>query len=166
MNDDGKITRRPDSGSANARRRDTGSDGRSPAIFYHGTIDVIEAFQAGYRNHNDSGWLGHGIDVATVPALANSYANIKGGDAKPNVMALHIKPHTLFLMLSSRHGNILAQVCVIAHQENAYGPNGTPKATGKAIKGSYHAATGRLVLAAANLRDAGNAKDTLAHEAL
>ncbi|MFC0268587.1 LPD38 domain-containing protein [Kushneria aurantia] len=95
MNDDGKIARRPNTRGADAGRGDSRSDGRPPAVFYHGTADDIAAFQAGHPNRNDSGWLGHGIYVTNDPGLAGSYANTKAGMADPNVMPLVIKPKSL-----------------------------------------------------------------------
>ncbi|WP_434984019.1 hypothetical protein [Vreelandella zhaodongensis] len=95
LTDEGKIARRPDTGGTDTGRRDQRSDGGSPTIFFHGTADDITAFQAGHRNRNDSGWLGHGSYVTSDPGLASSYANIKAGDGEPNVMPLVIKPQSL-----------------------------------------------------------------------
>ncbi|WP_156181388.1 hypothetical protein [Halomonas sp. PR-M31] len=69
-------------------------------------------------------------------------------------------------MISSAAPPVKSFLSVVEHQEGyAYGPNVTTRAVGT-IKDVYYPTARRLVPAAADLRDAGDAKDTLAHEIL
>ncbi len=66
-------------------------DTGEPRVFYHGTSDDIGAFDLNHPNRKDAGWLGRGVYVASDSRLANSYANLKGGSAEPNVMPIFVR---------------------------------------------------------------------------
>lgn len=67
-----------------------GDDGQ-PLVLYHGTSDEVSEFDLDHPHRKDSGWLGTGVYLTTSRDIANSYANLKGGSAGPNVMALYAK---------------------------------------------------------------------------
>ncbi len=63
---------------------------RAPAILYHGTRDIIEAFDLNHPNRKDNGWLGRGVYLTDDPEAANTYATyLKKGDAYPNIMPVY-----------------------------------------------------------------------------
>jgi len=66
--------------------RSDSNDTRHPQRLYHGTASDISGFIVGHRSRKDLGWLGRGIYLTDRPELASTYANIKSGDAEPNVM--------------------------------------------------------------------------------
>ncbi|MBH8578802.1 LPD38 domain-containing protein [Bisbaumannia pacifica] len=65
--------------------------------------------------------------------------------------------------LADYNGNVPLDLHVVNRQEEAYGPENTRERIG-AIKGAYHPGSGKLILAAANLRDAQDGRRTLRHE--
>ncbi|MBB76647.1 MAG: hypothetical protein CMJ75_19240 [Planctomycetaceae bacterium] len=66
-----------------------GKPGSEPIRLYHGTSDDITAFDLNHPNRKDTGWLGTGVYLTDKADMANTYANIKGGAAEPNVMPLY-----------------------------------------------------------------------------
>ena len=62
-----------------------------PRIFLHGTASDFSTFDFEHPQRQDNGWLGDGVYLTDDLLLAESYANIKAGDAHPNVIPDHIK---------------------------------------------------------------------------
>ena len=68
--------------------RSAGAVAASPQLLFHGTADDVSGFAPGHRNRKDAGWLGRGTYLTDRHELANGYADLKRGDAAPNVMPL------------------------------------------------------------------------------
>jgi hypothetical protein len=60
-----------------------------PTELYHGTADDFDTFELASPNRKDNGWLGEGVYLTNDPRLAGSYANLKQGDAAPNIMPVY-----------------------------------------------------------------------------
>ena len=60
-------------------------------LAYHGTADDVSGgLEIGHPNRKDAGWLGEGIYATDSPAGGSLYANLKKGDAGPNVVPLRL----------------------------------------------------------------------------
>ena len=76
------------SADASGNTRSAGAVAASPQLLFHGTADDVSGFAPGHRNRKDAGWLGRGTYLTDRHELANGYADLKRGDAAPNVMPL------------------------------------------------------------------------------
>nr|WP_298377707.1 hypothetical protein [uncultured Halomonas sp.] len=107
-----------------------------------------------------------GQETTTAPSGFDAgLASTMRGDNQAKGIPLAEARRIADAFMAAYNGNIPLTLHVVNRKEEAYGPQGTRERIG-VIKGAYHLATGRLVLAAANLRDARDATDTLAHEVL
>lgn len=61
-----------------------------PAVVFHGTADDFSTFEHGKWSRKDQGWLGKGFYFSSSAKTAGSYANLKPGEAAPNVMPVHL----------------------------------------------------------------------------
>jgi hypothetical protein len=62
----------------------------NPRVVYHGTADIVDAFDLEHPNRKDTGWLGIGVYLQTSPRIASAYSNLKAGNT-PNVMPLYAR---------------------------------------------------------------------------
>lgn len=61
-----------------------------PAVYFHGSRSDVDAFDLNHADRKDHGWLGTGVYVTTDADLAHSYASLKEGEQKPNLMPLFV----------------------------------------------------------------------------
>lgn len=62
-----------------------------PLVVYHGTAESFDAFDGEKDStKKDHGYLGRGFYFSTSAGTAGSYANMKGGDAYPNIMPVYL----------------------------------------------------------------------------
>ena len=62
-----------------------------PLVVYHGTAESFDAFDGEKDStKKDHGYLGRGFYFSTSAGTAGSYANMKGGDADPNIMPVYL----------------------------------------------------------------------------
>lgn len=118
---------------------------------------------------------GFGVRIAPNPKTQQRYALLQsqnvplrsvvtGDDNAPGI-SLEEAQQVADDFLAGYNGNVPLDLHVVARQEDVYGPEATRERVGT-IKGAYHAKSGKLVLAASSLRDARDARATLAHEVL
>jgi len=67
-----------------------------PKIFLHGTASDFSTFDFEHAQRKDHGWLGDGVYLTDDPLLAQSYSNLKAGDAAPNIMPVYAAIHNPF----------------------------------------------------------------------
>ncbi|QPI65949.1 LPD38 domain-containing protein [Vreelandella venusta] len=92
-----------------------------------------------------------------------SLRSVVRGDGKEQGVKLEEAQRIADEFMADYNGNIPLDLMVVNRQEDAYGPAATRENVG-VIKGAYHSGSGKLVLAAASLRDARDGRKTLRHE--
>ncbi|MDY0046074.1 MAG: PLxRFG domain-containing protein [Thauera propionica] len=103
-------------------------DTNEPRVFLHGTRDDIAAFDLNHRNRKDAGWLGRGVYVTSDNFLAESYSNIKAGEAGANVMPLFVRATSPYMatlkdkQTASRYSQ--AQIDTVTGRMKAAGHDG------------------------------------------
>ena len=75
-------------GEDTGRHSEGNGDPATPQRLFHGTASEFGGFVIGHRERKDTGWLGQGVYLTDRPELAASYANIKAGNAEPNIIPL------------------------------------------------------------------------------
>ena len=108
------------------RAKDMGFNTDRP--LYHGTSDDIKEFDIKHPNRHDWGWIGEGTYVSDYPAVANSYANLKGGAGNPNVMPMYSSVQNPMRITQQEKNRIFQQ-----------GPEGAEAFKQKAIDDGYDA---------------------------
>lgn len=103
-------------------------DTNEPRVFFHGTRGDIAAFDLNHRNRKDAGWLGRGVYVTSDDFLAESYSNVKAGEAGRNVMPLFVRASSPYLATlkdkqdASRYSQ--AQIDTVTERMKAAGHDG------------------------------------------